>query len=185
VNLHAQRPEARDVRRDLDGDRRDVPFEGGHVHLKSNAIEWNSPPLEILDHGINRIGLAIPSFALRFVVKPQCLRIGLMCPTKNLLDVGRSSPCEPDPGLVVPDGISDVAILIQSLIDHIPCEDLILVVLHHPSDMFAQNARPTPGCESIASQPIWIIVVPDQAMTSYFHPIGAREANTSSPWRKS
>ena len=173
MNLHTKCCEPGDV----GGDRRDLRVERRYVHLQSHAIDGNAPALEIFDHGVDRVRLAVQSFTLGLVVEQQRVRIRLMCPAKHLLDVGCSFLRPSDAGLVVPQGIAHISVLIQAFVDHIPREDLAPIVLHHPGDVFAQKARQLPGRKVTLRQPIGVVTAPDQAMAADLHLVGLREAN--------
>jgi hypothetical protein len=98
VNLQAQRGQACNIRAHGSG----VKIELRNMQLQPDAVDRNSALLEIFDHGINSIRLAVHPLALRLVVEKQSVRIGLVCPAKGLFHVGRAFSRESNSRLVVP-----------------------------------------------------------------------------------
>ena len=83
-----------------------------------------------------------------------------MRPAENLLDVCRALRGESDAGLVVPERIAQISILIQRLVHHIPCEHLPGIVPHHAIDMFLKQPRQLTRREMTLGQPIGIVAIP-------------------------
>jgi hypothetical protein len=110
------------------------------MQLQADSIDGNVATLEIFHHRVDSLGLAIEPFALGLVVEKQRLRIGLARSAKSLFDIRRTLIRQPDAGLVVPGRIPNLGFLVQTLIHHIPGEDLASVVFHHGGDVLLQQA---------------------------------------------
>src|ERR1017187_3469720 len=136
VNLNPQRGQTRDI----GGDGRSVEVKLRDVQLQADSIDGDGTTLEILHHRVDRIGLAVEPFALRFAVEEQRLRVSLMRPAKSLLDIRSALSRQSDAGLVVPERILDKAARIQSLIHHIPGEDLAGIGLSGKGTAYIEQA---------------------------------------------
>jgi hypothetical protein len=88
---------------DIGVDTVEIGLQVEQVHLHADAVDRHSALLEVLHHGIDCVGLRVDRFTPVVVVKQQRLRIGGICPTEDLLDIGSRLTREPDPGLVVPE----------------------------------------------------------------------------------
>ncbi len=157
--------------------RWEICVEKRYVHLQSHARDEHTSTAKILDQGVNRLRLAVPSFALRFVVEQESLWIGLVCPAKHLLQVLRSLLGKSNAGLVLPERVMHISVLVQSFVDDVPREDVPGVVSHHSIDVLLKKRRQLPFCNVTLRRPIRIVASPDRAVSPDLHWMRLREAN--------